>query len=31
MRQRGWTPEMIQRVSFDNPCAFMCQSSKFAL
>jgi uncharacterized protein len=31
MRQRGWTPEMIQRVSYDNPVAFMGQSGKFNL
>jgi predicted metal-dependent TIM-barrel fold hydrolase len=29
MRQRGWSPEMIQRVAWDNPRAFMAQGGKF--
>jgi predicted metal-dependent TIM-barrel fold hydrolase len=31
MKKRGWTPEMIQRVAFDNPVAFMGQCPKFVL
>jgi hypothetical protein len=31
MRNRGWSPEMIQRVAWENPCAFMEQSPKFIL
>ena len=28
---RGWSPEMVRRVVWDNPAAFMAQSGKFAL
>ena len=31
MRHRGWTPEMIQRVAWDNPRAFMGQCPKFSI
>lgn len=31
MRRRGWSPEMVRRVVWDNPAAFMAQSGKFAL
>jgi hypothetical protein len=31
MRHRGWTTEMIQRVAWDNPRAFMGQCEKFTL
>lgn len=31
MRRRGWSPEMVRRVVWDNPAAFMVQSGKFAL
>mgnify|MGYP001366507972 FL=1 len=31
MRQRGWSTEMIQKVAWDNPRAFMGQCPKFGL
>ena len=31
MRRRGWSPEMVRRVVWENPAAFMAQSGKFAL
>ena len=31
MKKRGWSAEMIQRVTFGNPVAFMSQTPKFKL
>ena len=31
MKRRGWSAEMIQRVTFGNPVAFMSQTPKFKL
>ena len=31
MKRRGWSEAQIERVVFDNPCAFMGQSPKFQL
>jgi hypothetical protein len=31
MKRRGWSPQMIQRVTLDNPVAFMSQTPKFKL
>lgn len=31
MKKRGWNTEMIQRVAFENPVAFMSQCPKFVL
>jgi hypothetical protein len=31
MKKRGWSAEMIQRVTYGNPVAFMSQSPKFQL
>jgi predicted metal-dependent TIM-barrel fold hydrolase len=31
MAKRGWTPEMVQKVAFDNPVAFMSQCPKFKI
>lgn len=31
MWKRGWTTEMIERVAWENPCAFMRQSDRFKL
>ncbi len=31
MKRRGWSEAQIERVVFDNPCAFMGQSPKFKL
>lgn len=31
MKKRGWSAEMIQRVTYGNPVAFMSQSPKFLL
>jgi predicted metal-dependent TIM-barrel fold hydrolase len=31
MRHRGWSAEMIQKVAWDNPRAFMGQCPKFSI
>lgn len=31
MKRRGWSQNMIQKVAYDNPVAFMSQSPKFEL
>lgn len=31
MRRRGWSPEMVRQVVWENPAAFMAQSGKFDL
>ncbi len=31
MKRRGWSAEMIERVTFGNPVAFMSQTPKFKL
>ena len=31
MRRRGWSPQSIQRVVYENPVAFMTQSGKFEI
>lgn len=31
MKRRGWSAEMVQRVTYGNPVAFMSQSPKFKL
>jgi predicted metal-dependent TIM-barrel fold hydrolase len=31
MKKRGWSPEMVQKVAYENPVAFMGQSEKFKL
>jgi uncharacterized protein len=31
MKRRGWSAEMIQRATYENPARFMAQSAKFKL
>jgi predicted metal-dependent TIM-barrel fold hydrolase len=31
MRQRGWSEAMMQKIVWENPCAFMGQSPKFVI
>jgi predicted metal-dependent TIM-barrel fold hydrolase len=31
MKKRGWSPEMVQKVAYENPVTFMSQTEKFKL